>query len=100
MLQYNQKRNNRHKVVDLRQVLSLPYGSSNKAGLFIFACYSYQYRQAVQSEMNHLKKAGLKLHMYPFAPPPLFFKFGEIYHLETQLFRNEILTYLCPSCNT
>lgn len=60
MLQYNQKRNNRHKVVDLRQVLSLPYGSSNKAGLFIFACYSYQYRQAVQSEMNHLKKSRLK----------------------------------------
>ena len=50
-----------HKVVNL-QLGYKPACTrlSDKAGLFIFACYSYQYRQAAQSGSYHLKITGLK----------------------------------------
>ena len=73
-------------MVDLLAIyVSLPRPAKYKVGLFIFACCSYLCRQAMQRETNRLKTAGLKLRMYSFAPPPLFFKFREVYHLVTRL---------------
>jgi len=46
--------------------------ASDKVGLFIFACYSYQYRKATQLENYRLKTTGLKSGMYSYAPPPFF----------------------------
>ena len=63
------------------------YWSSDKVGLFIFACYSYYLcRQAVLREKFHLKTEGLKLHTFPsFAPPPFFQESRAAYHLATRL---------------
>ena len=83
-----------HKVVNLPVSvyrINLPGSVKYKAGLFIYACYSYQYRQAAQSGSYHLKITGLKSGMYPFAPPPFFFKFREVFHLVTQLLHARII---------
>ena len=75
-----------HKVVSLDELWqAYPSTAKYKVGLFIFACYSYLYRQAAQSGMNRLKTTGLRSHMYPFAPPPLFLQVWEAYHLVTRL---------------
>ncbi len=77
-----------HKVVDLPDevyIINLPRPVKYKAGLFISACYSYLCRQAMQRETNRPKTTGLKLRRYSYASPPLFFKFGEAFHLVTQL---------------
>ena len=82
----NRKGVTAHKVVDLLDIyVSLPRPTKYKVGFFIFACCSYLCRQAMQRETNRLKIADLKLHMYSFAPPPLFFKFREAHHLVTRL---------------
>jgi hypothetical protein len=79
-----------HKVVDLPDevyIINLPRPVKYKAGLFISACYSYLCRQAMQRETNRPKTTGLKLRRYSYASPPLFFKFGEAFHLVTQSLR-------------
>ena len=43
-----------------------------KVGLFIFACYPYRYRQAMQWEKYQPKTTGSILRMYSYAPPPSF----------------------------
>ena len=54
-----------HKVVSLPVWLkAYLYRLSNKVGLFIFACCSYLYRQAVQSGSYRQKTKGSKSRMY------------------------------------
>ena len=66
-----------HKVVYLPDKCKAYLSSAKyKVGLFIFACSSYQYRQAAQSGNYRLKVTGLILRMYPSAPPPFSFKLG------------------------
>ena len=43
-----------------------------KVGLFIFACYPYRYRQAMQWEKYQPKTTGSILRMYSYTPPPSF----------------------------
>ena len=92
-----------HKVVNLPDYrYNKPtQAAKHKVGLFIFACCSYYlYRQAAQAEMNRLRITGLRLHMYPFAPPPLFFKCREAFHLVTRSLLGKILPYIFPSDNS
>ena len=44
-------------------------------------------------EMNRLETSGLKLHMYPFVPPPFFFQVREAVHLATRLFLRRFNIY-------
>ena len=66
--------------------ISLPVPPSDKVGLFIFACCSYLCRQAVQQETFRKELTVLKLRMYPYTPPPLFFKFREATTLQHDCF--------------
>ena len=72
-----------YKVVDLHIVVKAYLTAKYKVGLFIFACYSYQYRQAMRLETFRKELINLILRMYPSAPPPLFYESGG-----------------CPPCNT
>ena len=78
MLYYKHKRKQPPtKWLTSSSIKAYLHRASDKVGLFIFACCSYQYRQAAQSGSYRPKITGLKSGMYPSAPPPLFFKFRE-----------------------
>ena len=65
-----------YKVVDLHIAVKAYLTAKYKVGLFIFAYYSYLYRQAMQRETFRKELTMSKLRMYSYAPPPVFLNQG------------------------